>query len=160
MSTHRKGAKADAESAELLSTDIPIDLPANISTAAPGDIGRDLLIDQRAQGSMNIVFFCRSCGSRFEVDPRASGKQGRCKKCGQRMTVPKAGEVASMASMPALAMAGVGAPAGTGAAVGSQVDPILGVFGDYILHAEIARVKRGLFIMHTSAHFGARSRSR
>src|SRR5262245_60519774 len=55
---------------------------------------------------MSIVFFCQSCGSRFDVDPRAAGKQGRCKKCGQRMTVPKAEEIASMAAMPALAAAG------------------------------------------------------
>ena len=61
---------------------------------------------------MSIVFFCQSCGSRFDVDARAAGKQGRCKKCGQRMTVPKAEEIASMAAMPALAMAGAGAPAG------------------------------------------------
>jgi len=61
---------------------------------------------------MSIVFFCQSCGSRFDVDPRAAGKQGRCKKCGQRMTVPKAEEIASMAAMPALAMAGSGAVAG------------------------------------------------
>jgi len=60
---------------------------------------------------MSIVFFCQSCGSRFDVDPRAAGKQGRCKKCGQRMTVPRAEEIASMAAMPALAMAGAGAVA-------------------------------------------------
>ncbi len=76
---------------------------------------------------MNIVFFCQSCGSRFEVDPRAAGKQGRCKQCGQRMTVPKAEQIASMAAMPALAVAGAGAGAGSGSAsgwlarVGSQV---------------------------------------
>ena len=68
---------------------------------------------------MNIVFFCQSCGSRFEVDPRAAGKQGRCKKCGQRMTVPKAEEIASMAAMPALAVAGAGA--GAGAASGLEL---------------------------------------
>jgi hypothetical protein len=64
---------------------------------------------------MSIVFFCQSCGSRFDVDPRASGKQGRCKKCGQRMTVPKAEEIASMAAMPALAMAGGAAGGGIAA---------------------------------------------
>jgi len=62
---------------------------------------------------MSIVFFCQSCGSRFDVDPRAAGKQGRCKKCGQRMTVPKAEEIASMAAMPALAMAGAGGVSGS-----------------------------------------------
>jgi hypothetical protein len=39
---------------------------------------------------MSIVFFCQDCGSRFDIDPRLAGKQGRCKKCGARMTVPKA----------------------------------------------------------------------
>jgi DNA-directed RNA polymerase subunit RPC12/RpoP len=38
---------------------------------------------------MSIVFFCQGCGSRFDIDPRMAGKQGRCKKCGARMTVPK-----------------------------------------------------------------------
>jgi hypothetical protein len=59
---------------------------------------------------MNIVFFCQSCGSRFDVDARAAGRDGRCKKCGQRMTVPKAEQIASMAAMPALAAAGGQAP--------------------------------------------------
>jgi hypothetical protein len=58
---------------------------------------------------MSIVFFCQSCGSRFEVDDRAAGKQGRCKHCGQRMIVPRAEQIASMAAMPALAMGGGGA---------------------------------------------------
>jgi hypothetical protein len=57
---------------------------------------------------MSIVFFCQSCGARFAVDDRAAGKQGRCKQCGQHMVVPKAEEIASMAAMPALAMAGAG----------------------------------------------------
>src|SRR5437868_4323649 len=76
---------------------------------------------------MNIVFFCQSCGSRFEIDPRAGGKHGRCNKCGQRMTVPRAEEIASMAAMPALAVAGAGAGSGSASAsswlarVGSQV---------------------------------------
>jgi hypothetical protein len=39
---------------------------------------------------MSIVFFCQGCGSRFDIDPRLAGKQGRCKKCDARMTVPKA----------------------------------------------------------------------
>lgn len=58
---------------------------------------------------MGIVFFCQSCGARFEVDPRMAGKRGRCKKCGQHMAIPRAEEIASMAAMPALALAGVGA---------------------------------------------------
>jgi hypothetical protein len=60
---------------------------------------------------MGIVFYCQSCGSRFDVDARAAGKQGRCKKCGQQMTVPRAEDIASMAAMPALAMAGAGTAA-------------------------------------------------
>jgi hypothetical protein len=55
---------------------------------------------------MGIVFFCQSCGARFEVDPRAAGKKGRCKQCGQMMTVPQAEQLAPMASIPALAEAG------------------------------------------------------
>ncbi len=58
---------------------------------------------------MNIVFFCQSCGSRFEVPPKFACKKGNCKKCGQRMTIPRAEEIASMSAMPALALAGVGA---------------------------------------------------
>ncbi len=61
---------------------------------------------------MNIVFFCQSCGARFEVDPRMAGKKGHCKKCGQYMSIPRAQEIASMAAMPALASAGAGAVAG------------------------------------------------
>ena len=57
---------------------------------------------------MGIVFFCQSCGSRFEVDPRMAGKKGRCKKCGQHMAIPRAEEIASMSAMPALAAAGAG----------------------------------------------------
>src|SRR5262249_36015474 len=69
---------------------------------------------------MSIVFFCQSCGARFEVEPRMAGKKGRCKKCGQFMAIPRAEEIASMAAMPALAAAAVGggvvagAPAGGG----------------------------------------------
>ena len=75
---------------------------------------------------MKIVFFCQSCGSRFEVDPRVAGKQGRCNKCGQRMTVPHAEQIASMAAMPALAAAGVGAGVGAGpAAEGASVGSVL-----------------------------------
>jgi hypothetical protein len=63
---------------------------------------------------MNIVFFCQSCGARFEVSPASAGKKGRCKKCGQLMAIPKAQELASMVAMPALAGAAVGAGAGVG----------------------------------------------
>ncbi len=69
---------------------------------------------------MNIVFFCQSCGARFEVDPRMAGKKGHCKKCGQYMSIPRAQEIASMAAMPALAMAGAGAVAGaSGPSIGT-----------------------------------------
>jgi hypothetical protein len=65
---------------------------------------------------MSIVFYCQSCGSRFEVDARAAGKKGRCKKCGQLMTVPRGEEIASMAAIPALAKAGAQAAAAPGSA--------------------------------------------
>jgi hypothetical protein len=56
---------------------------------------------------MGIVFFCQSCGARFEVDARFAGKQGRCKRCGQMMSIPHAEQLASMVAMPALAAADV-----------------------------------------------------
>src|SRR5215468_27711 len=71
------------------------------------------------KGPMGIVFFCQSCGARFEVDPRMAGRKGRCKKCGQSMPIPRAEEIASMVSMPALAAAAAGAgavPSGRAAA--------------------------------------------
>ncbi len=52
---------------------------------------------------MGIVFFCQSCGARFEVNPRMAGKAGRCTKCGQHMEIPQAEQIASMAAIPALA---------------------------------------------------------
>ena len=61
---------------------------------------------------MGIVFFCQSCGARFEVDPRMAGKKGHCKKCGQYMSIPRAQEIASMAAIPALGSAGAAAIAG------------------------------------------------
>jgi hypothetical protein len=51
---------------------------------------------------MNIVFFCQSCGARFEVGPGMAGKKGHCRKCGQVMTIPKAEHLASMTALPAL----------------------------------------------------------
>jgi hypothetical protein len=68
---------------------------------------------------MGIVFFCQSCGARFEVDPRMAGKKGRCKQCGQNMAIPRAEEIASMAAMPALALAGAGAGVAPGPAAGT-----------------------------------------
>src|SRR5262249_60870238 len=81
--------------------------------------GRD-----EGEGAMGIVFFCQSCGARFEVDPRMAGKSGHCKKCGQLMTIPRPDEIASMVAMPALAGAGVG---GTyrAAAAGSPIGALL-----------------------------------
>lgn len=65
---------------------------------------------------MGIVFFCQSCGKRFDVEARMAGKRGRCKGCGQQMAIPQAAELASMVAMPALAAAAVGAPQKGGAA--------------------------------------------
>jgi hypothetical protein len=67
---------------------------------------------------MGIVFFCQSCGARFEVDPRMAGKKGRCTKCGQSMSIPRADEIASMVAMPALAAAAAGA--GVASAAGAR----------------------------------------
>ena len=58
---------------------------------------------------MGIVFFCQSCGAGSRSPRGMAGKKGHCKKCGQVMTIPRAEEIASMAAMPALAMAGVDA---------------------------------------------------
>jgi hypothetical protein len=63
---------------------------------------------------MNTVFFCQSCGARFEIPPTSAGKRGRCKSCGQMMTIPKAQELASMMAIPALAPEAVGAGVGGG----------------------------------------------
>jgi hypothetical protein len=79
--------------------------------------------------SMGIVFFCQSCGARFEVDPRLAGKRGRCKKCSQFMAIPRGEELASMAAMPALAAA-----AGTGAVADSN-----GISGPSWLAAGISK---------------------
>jgi hypothetical protein len=57
---------------------------------------------------MNIVFYCQSCGARFEVPSSSGGKRGRCRKCGQIMAIPHATELASMVAMPALTAAAVG----------------------------------------------------
>ena len=57
---------------------------------------------------MSTVFYCQSCGARFKVDSRMAGKQGRCKQCGQQMTVPKSVEAASKAVKPQLAAVGAG----------------------------------------------------
>lgn len=61
---------------------------------------------------MSIVFYCQNCGARFDVDDRAAGKQGRCKHCRQKMVVPQAGTLASLAATPHLAMAAATAARG------------------------------------------------
>lgn len=50
---------------------------------------------------MNIVFFCQSCGARFEVGPNMAGKKGRCTKCRQNLAIPQPDAVASIANQPA-----------------------------------------------------------
>jgi hypothetical protein len=52
---------------------------------------------------MGIVFFCQSCGARFEVASSMAARRGRCKRCGQAMEIPRAEQLASMVAMPALA---------------------------------------------------------
>src|SRR5262249_30104501 len=51
---------------------------------------------------MSIVFFCQSCGARFEVADRAAGKKGRCKQCGQIVKIPQAEQLVSHRGMPAV----------------------------------------------------------
>jgi hypothetical protein len=73
--------------------------------------------------SMNIVFFCQSCGARFEVSSASAGRKGRCKSCGQLMTIPRAQELASMVALQALPSDAVGAEAGAAVAKGASRDP-------------------------------------
>ena len=97
-----------------------------LDPAAAGCAGRLVLNRRRCDGGgyrpaggpgtigtrgrpMGIVFFCQSCGARFEVDPRMAGKQGRCRNCGQYTTIPRAEEIVSMSAMPALAATAAGA---------------------------------------------------
>jgi hypothetical protein len=62
---------------------------------------------------MSIVFFCQSCGSKFDVNERMAGKHGRCKKCGKQMAVPKAEEVASKGVRSEPAAVGAGSRVGS-----------------------------------------------
>jgi hypothetical protein len=64
---------------------------------------------------MSIVFFCQSCGSRFDADPRLAGKQGRCKKCGEKMIVPAAARLGATAASREGVAVGAGAEVGAGA---------------------------------------------
>jgi hypothetical protein len=75
-------------------------------------------LTSEGEGAMGIVFFCQSCGARFEVAARMAGKKGHCKKCGQMMSIPRAEQLASMTSMPALAAAGVGSAGSAGPSIG------------------------------------------
>jgi hypothetical protein len=89
---------------------------------------------------MPIVFYCQSCGARFEVEARLAGKKGRCKQCGQVMTVPRADELSSMLAMSAVPAAAVGAvPAASegAAAAGRPVAPGTSAGGGQIKLAPI-----------------------
>jgi hypothetical protein len=85
---------------------------------------------------MGIVFFCQSCGARFEVEPRMAGKKGRCRKCGQYTTIPRAEEIASLTALPVR-------PAAAGAAVVGRAGPI-GKADDPAGPSIGARIKAGL----------------
>lgn len=54
---------------------------------------------------MGIVFFCQSCGARFEVEPRMAGKRGRCRRCGQYTKIPRPEELSSVGVVPVRAAA-------------------------------------------------------
>jgi hypothetical protein len=75
---------------------------------------------------MSIVFFCQSCGARFDVEPRLAGKKGRCKYCGHVTKVPMAEELSAVFTLRPLEPAAPGeaaiAPARTAAAVSSMPD--------------------------------------
>ncbi|MDG3003803.1 hypothetical protein [Paludisphaera mucosa] len=62
---------------------------------------------------MSIVFFCSHCGARFEIGEQAAGKVGRCKRCGEKITVPPPAAVAAAAPAraPAAAVSEGGGPA-------------------------------------------------
>jgi hypothetical protein len=81
-------------------------------------------LHDEGKGAMSTVFYCQSCGSRFEIDSRMAGKQGRCKKCGERMTVPRALEAAPKAAKPQLAAAGVGPSSSSSWVGGLQVSEV------------------------------------
>jgi hypothetical protein len=49
---------------------------------------------------MSIVFFCQSCGARFEVDPGLAGRQAKCRKCGERTSIPGRREAVSVEAAP------------------------------------------------------------
>ena len=52
---------------------------------------------------MAIVFRCKSCDARFEVDARLAGRTGRCKKCGAPMSIPRSSEESFRLAAPAAA---------------------------------------------------------
>jgi predicted Zn finger-like uncharacterized protein len=47
---------------------------------------------------MSIVFYCPSCGARFEVDDALAGRQAKCRRCGERMTIPAARQPVTVAA--------------------------------------------------------------
>jgi hypothetical protein len=71
---------------------------------------------------MSIVFFCQSCGARFEVADRAASKKGRCKKCGQLVRIPQAEQLASLRGMPAVTAAAL--TRGSSTASASESSPL------------------------------------
>jgi predicted Zn finger-like uncharacterized protein len=63
-----------------------------------------------------IHFDCPACGAWFDVDDRFAGRSGRCKNCGERMTIPTQGAAARPRAV---------ATAGTGAKVaGPRLTPL------------------------------------
>src|SRR5437870_3084738 len=49
---------------------------------------------------MSIRFDCEHCGHAMEVDDRLGGQHGKCKHCGQRLTVPRPGAAEGEAGPP------------------------------------------------------------
>lgn len=41
---------------------------------------------------MLMLFTCEHCGARIKVDARMQGRRGRCRHCGQEMTIPRVDE--------------------------------------------------------------------
>jgi len=73
---------------------------------------------------MSIVFYCQSCGARFEVASNLAGKNGRCNRCGSRFRIPESSEVAARSASSKVPPAKVAAVATSGswiAAVNSNV---------------------------------------
>jgi hypothetical protein len=54
---------------------------------------------------MGIAFYCQNCGARFDVDERLAGKRGRCKACGQGVSIPNPQQIVSLATVAAVPLA-------------------------------------------------------